>query len=47
MVCTVEILYYTSAEPFSEIDIFSTSAVHQSVQHVDFSLKIQKPKELE
>lgn len=25
------------------IDILSTSAVHQSVQHVDFSLKIQKP----
>lgn len=27
------------------IDILSTSAVHQSVQHVDFSLKIQKPKQ--
>lgn len=27
-----------------EIDILSTSAVHQSVQHIDFSLKIQKPK---
>jgi len=26
----------------NEIDILSTSAVHQSVQHVDFSLKIQK-----
>jgi len=26
------------------IDILSTSAVHQSVQHIDFSLKIQKPK---
>lgn len=25
----------------SSIDILSTSAVHQSVQHVDFSLKIQ------
>jgi nicotinate-nucleotide pyrophosphorylase (carboxylating) len=25
------------------IDILSTSIVHQSVQHVDFSLKIQKP----
>ena len=24
------------------IDILSTSAVHQSVQHIDFSLKIQK-----
>jgi len=30
----------------NEIDIFSTSAVHQSVQHIDFSLKIQKPKDL-
>ncbi|KAL7282233.1 hypothetical protein ACG7TL_003702 [Trametes sanguinea] len=28
----------------NEIDILSTSAVHQSVQHIDFSLKIQKPK---
>jgi nicotinate-nucleotide pyrophosphorylase (carboxylating) len=28
----------------AEIDILSTSAVHQSVQHIDFSLKIQKPK---
>jgi nicotinate-nucleotide pyrophosphorylase (carboxylating) len=26
------------------IDIFSTSAVHQSTQHIDFSLKIQRPK---
>jgi nicotinate-nucleotide pyrophosphorylase (carboxylating) len=26
-----------------EIDILSTSAVHQSVPHVDFSLKIQMP----
>jgi nicotinate-nucleotide pyrophosphorylase (carboxylating) len=25
-----------------EVDILSTSAVHQSVQHIDFSLKIQK-----
>ena len=30
-------------ELFSEIDILSTSVVHQSVQHIDFSLKIQKP----
>ena len=29
---------------FLEIDILSTSAVHQSVQHIDFSLKIQIPK---
>ena len=28
----------------AEIDILSTSVVHQSVQHIDFSLKIQKPK---
>jgi len=28
----------------SEIDILSTSVVHQSVQHIDFSLKIQMPK---
>jgi len=27
-----------------EVDILSTSAVHQSVQHIDFSLKIQMPK---
>ncbi|KAJ4001840.1 Quinolinate phosphoribosyl transferase [Lentinula boryana] len=27
-----------------EIDVLSTSVVHQSVQHIDFSLKIQKPK---
>lgn len=27
---------------FVDIDILSTSAVHQSVQHIDFSLKIQK-----
>ncbi|KIK04651.1 hypothetical protein K443DRAFT_675669 [Laccaria amethystina LaAM-08-1] len=29
----------------NEIDILSTSAVHQSVQHIDFSLKVQKPLE--
>jgi len=28
----------------NEIDILSTSAVHQSVQHIDFSLKIQMPQ---
>ncbi|KAF9268148.1 nicotinate-nucleotide diphosphorylase [Marasmius fiardii PR-910] len=28
----------------NDIDILSTSVVHQSVQHVDFSLKIQIPK---
>ncbi|KAH9927171.1 nicotinate-nucleotide diphosphorylase [Epithele typhae] len=28
----------------NDVDIISTSAVHQSVQHIDFSLKIQKPK---
>ncbi|PPQ77432.1 hypothetical protein CVT25_011014 [Psilocybe cyanescens] len=28
----------------NDIDILSTSVVHQSVQHIDFSLKIQKPK---
>ncbi|KAH0839941.1 Quinolinate phosphoribosyl transferase [Lanmaoa asiatica] len=28
----------------NEIDILSTSAVHQSVQHIDFSLKIQVPE---
>jgi nicotinate-nucleotide pyrophosphorylase (carboxylating) len=27
-----------------EIDILSTSVVHQSVQHIDFSLKLQIPK---
>lgn len=30
----------------NEIDILSTSVVHQSVQHIDFSLKIQKPKDV-
>ncbi|KAL5488187.1 BNA6 [Sanghuangporus weigelae] len=29
----------------NEIDILSTSAVHQSVQHIDFSLKIQQPRD--
>ncbi|KAJ2916422.1 hypothetical protein MD484_g4013, partial [Candolleomyces efflorescens] len=29
----------------NEIDIFSTSAVHQSVAHVDYSLKIQQPRQ--
>ncbi|KAA1466713.1 nicotinate-nucleotide diphosphorylase [Dentipellis sp. KUC8613] len=28
----------------NEIDILSTSVVHQSVQHIDFSLKLQIPK---
>jgi nicotinate-nucleotide pyrophosphorylase (carboxylating) len=28
----------------NEVDILSTSAVHQSVTHIDFSLKIQKPQ---
>ncbi|OBZ77083.1 hypothetical protein A0H81_03775 [Grifola frondosa] len=28
----------------NEIDILSTSVVHQSVQHIDFSLKIKMPK---
>ncbi|EPT03596.1 hypothetical protein FOMPIDRAFT_1040358 [Fomitopsis schrenkii] len=28
----------------NDIDILSTSSVHQSVQHIDFSLKIQMPK---
>lgn len=32
------------AHYFTEIDILSTSAVHQSVQHIDFSLKVQLPK---
>jgi len=27
----------------NDIDILSTSVVHQSVQHIDFSLKIQMP----
>lgn len=26
------------------IDILSTSAIHQGVPHVDFSLKIKKPE---
>ena len=30
----------------TEIDILSTSAVHQSVQHIDFSLKLQRPKDV-
>lgn len=32
------------ARAINEIDILSTSVVHQSVQHIDFSLKIQRPK---
>ncbi|KAJ7284025.1 Quinolinate phosphoribosyl transferase [Mycena rebaudengoi] len=28
----------------NDVDILSTSSVHQSVQHIDFSLKIQMPK---
>ncbi|KAJ7904718.1 Quinolinate phosphoribosyl transferase [Mycena olivaceomarginata] len=28
----------------NDVDILSTSTVHQSVQHIDFSLKIQIPK---
>jgi nicotinate-nucleotide pyrophosphorylase (carboxylating) len=28
--------------PYVGVDILSTSVVHQSVQHIDFSLKIQK-----
>ncbi|KAF7301850.1 Nicotinate-nucleotide pyrophosphorylase [Mycena indigotica] len=28
----------------NDVDILSTSTVHQSVQHIDFSLKIQKPR---
>ncbi|KAJ3488789.1 hypothetical protein NLI96_g2575 [Meripilus lineatus] len=31
-----------SERAINDIDILSTSAVHQSVQHIDFSLKIQK-----
>ena len=33
-----------SAKFLTEVDILSTSAVHQSVQHIDYSLKIQIPK---
>lgn len=33
---------YSFSSP-TEIDILSTSAVHQNVKHVDFSLKIQLP----
>ena len=32
----------TDTFPHTGIDILSTSVVHQSVQHIDFSLKIQK-----
>jgi nicotinate-nucleotide pyrophosphorylase (carboxylating) len=35
--------YYRHANCLLEIDILSTSAVHQSVQHIDFSLKVQQP----
>ncbi|KAF5387635.1 hypothetical protein D9615_000570 [Tricholomella constricta] len=31
----------------NEIDILSTSVVHQSVQHIDFSLKLQMPNKSE
>jgi nicotinate-nucleotide pyrophosphorylase len=29
---------------FADVDIMSTSSAHQSVQHIDFSLKI-KPRQ--
>lgn len=29
---------------FAEVDILSTSCIHQGVPHVDFSLKIVKPQ---
>lgn len=35
---------FSTDELAIEIDILSTSAVHQSVQHIDFSLKIQVSK---
>ncbi|KAI0048021.1 nicotinate-nucleotide diphosphorylase [Auriscalpium vulgare] len=33
-----------SERAINEIDILSTSVVHQSTQHIDYSLKIQMPK---
>jgi nicotinate-nucleotide pyrophosphorylase (carboxylating) len=35
---------HTKTYNYAEVDILSTSAVHQSVQHIDFSLKVQIPK---
>ena len=35
----------SNADVYADIDILSTSSVHQSVQHIDFSLKVQKPKD--
>lgn len=40
---TISIMFSTN-KLVIEIDILSTSAVHQSVQHIDFSLKIQVSK---
>ena len=40
-----EVKGYVLTDEWAEIDIISTSVVHQSVQHIDFSLKIQKPKD--
>jgi nicotinate-nucleotide pyrophosphorylase (carboxylating) len=41
--CICTALHLNSFAP-TEMDILSTSTVHQSVQHIDFSLKLQKPK---
>ena len=40
--CGVSVHIWTFLTKAIDIDILSTSVVHQSVQHIDFSLKIQK-----
>ena len=44
--CVSAVRSSNNSQTYSEIDILSTSVVHQSVQHIDFSLKIQKPKDI-
>jgi len=43
LISTTPISFITDPFPRAGIDILSTSTVHQSAQHIDFSLKIQKP----
>jgi len=42
IICPSLFSFITNTLSHTGIDILSTSAVHQSVQHIDFSLKIQK-----
>jgi nicotinate-nucleotide pyrophosphorylase (carboxylating) len=42
VICPMLSSFITNLFPHAGIDILSTSVVHQSAQHIDFSLKIQK-----